>query len=215
MSAPTEPAHPPHAGFDETTIGHRVRELRLNADRTLDWLADQTGFTKGYLSRIENGKKTPPIATLARIAEAFGVGLATLVRSSRDQPAAAAGDAPMYSVVRHRQRPRVVRGGTAFGYDYVSLSRPTALRRMEPFLFTFPREIDKTVFFEHEGEEFVFILTGQVEWRMGHEKLVLQAGDSVHFDARLPHRGRALKGDATALVVVYAPPPRSTAQPPR
>ena len=48
---------------------------------------------------------------------------------------------------------------------------------MEPFLFTFPSRIDKYVFFEHEGEEFMFVLTGRVEWQAGSRKLGLEPGD--------------------------------------
>jgi len=76
---------------------------------------------------------------------------------------------------------------------------------MEPFLFTFPSQIDKYVFFEHEGEEFMFVLSGRVEWQAGSHKLVLEPGDSIYFDARLPHRGRSLEGEALALVVTCSP----------
>jgi transcriptional regulator with XRE-family HTH domain len=203
-------AAPAVAAFDGRGLGAKIQELRTAKDRTLDWLASETGFTKGYLSRIENGKKTPPIASLARIANAFGVELATLLQAqSGATPAAATAGAgspaQLYSIVRADARPEVVRGATAFGYNYGGLTDFGEPRRMAPFLFTFPREIEKRVFFEHEGEEFLFILSGQVEWQMGHEKFLLNPGDSVYFDSRLPHRGRAVGAEATAIVVVYSP----------
>lgn len=198
------------AAFDGRSLGAKLQELRTAQDRTLDWLAAQTGFTKGYLSRIENGKKTPPIASLARIANAFEVELATLLQAQAGAapaaaPAPGAPPASLYSLVRADSRPAVVRGATAFGYNYVGLADFGEPRRMAPFLFTFPREIEKRVFFEHEGEEFLFILSGQVEWQMGHEKFLLGPGDSVYLDSRLPHRGRAVGAEATAIVVVYSP----------
>ena len=61
------------------------------------------------------------------------------------------------------------------------------------------------MFFEHEGEEFLFVLKGRVEWQAGSEKVILNPGDSIYFESRLPHRGRALDGEATALVVTYSP----------
>jgi transcriptional regulator with XRE-family HTH domain len=198
------------AAFDGRSLGAKIQELRTAKDRTLDWLAVQTGFTKGYLSRIENGKKTPPIGSLARIANAFGVELTTLLQAQAGAapPAAPAPGGPparLYSIVRAEARPQVVRGATAFGYNYGGLTDFGEPRRMAPFLFTFPREIEKRVFFEHEGEEFLFILSGQVEWQMGHEKFLLGPGDSVYLDSRLPHRGRAIGAEATAIVVVYSP----------
>ena len=162
---------------------------------TLEQLAAETGFTKGYLSKIENSKKVPPIGTLARIARALKTEITELLHDD------ARGSGRTFCVVRAGERRPVVRGGTAFGYDYVSLAYSRSHKKMEPFLFTFPSEIDKYVFFEHEGEEFIFILSGRVEWQAGSEKVILAPGDAVYFDARLPHRGRALDGEATAVVV--------------
>lgn len=183
-------------------LGARLLRLRTERAVTLDQLAERTGFSKGYLSRIENGKKTPPLGTLARVAKALGTQLNALL----EPPSlTAASREPFFGLVRAKSRPRVVRGASAFGYDYVSLADTRAAKHMQPFLFTFPTEIDKYVFFEHEGEEFLFILSGRVEWQIGHSRHELGPGDSVYFDARLPHRGRSLGGEATAIVVVYAP----------
>jgi transcriptional regulator with XRE-family HTH domain len=180
-------------------IGSRVGELRAKLGITLDQLAAATGFSKGYLSKIENSHKVPPIGTLSRIAAALSTDITALLNAPSGAPDKA------FSVVRADERRPVVRGGTAFGYDYVGLADNRREKKMEPFLFTFPSQIDKYVFFEHEGEEFMFVLSGRVEWQCGGEKLVLGPGDSVYFDARLPHRGRALEGEAKALVVTYAP----------
>ena len=184
----------------ERIIGERISELRARRGMTLDQLSGATGFTKGYLSKIEHSKKVPPIGSLSRIAQAFKADLTQLLQTAPAQP----GDR-VFCVVRAAERRPVVRGGTAFGYDYVSLADTQPGKKMEPFLFTFPSAIDKYVFFEHEGEEFLFVLTGKVEWQAGGDKLILEPGDSVYFDARLPHRGRGIEGEASALVVVYSP----------
>ena len=179
-------------------IGGRVADLRTRLGLTLDQLAAQTGFTKGYLSKIENSHKVPPIGTLARIARALKTEITELLHTGGQ------GNGRAFCVVRSGERLPVVRGGTAFGYDYVSLADTKSHKKMEPFLFTFPSEIDKYVFFEHDGEEFIFVLSGRVEWQTGSEKVILEPGDAVYFDARLPHRGRALDGEATAVVVTCA-----------
>jgi len=183
----------------ENAIGARIGELRDRLGMTLDQLAGETGFSKSYLSKIENSRKVPPIGSLSRIARALKTDITELLRTAPRQKSQG------YCVVRASQRRPVVRGGTAFGYDYVSLAHTKRHKRMDPFLFTFPSEINKYIFFEHEGEEFLFVLSGKVEWQSGREKLILEPGDSAYFDARTPHRGRSLGGEATALVVVYSP----------
>jgi transcriptional regulator with XRE-family HTH domain len=189
---------PQDAGV-EKLIGTRIGELRARLGMTLEQLAALTGFSKGYLSKIENSHKVPPIGSLARIAAALRTEISELLHASSAAPDRG------FSVVRAGERQPVVRGGTAFGYDYVSLADSHRDKKMEPFLFTFPSQVDKYVFFEHEGEEFMFVLSGRVEWQAGSHKLVLEPGDSIYFDARLPHRGRALDGEARALVVTCSP----------
>jgi transcriptional regulator with XRE-family HTH domain len=189
----------PAAAQVEKLIGTRIAERRAELGITLDRLAAATGFSKGYLSKIENSRKVPPIGSLSRIAAALRTDITELLHT----PAQALDGG--VSVVRAGERRPVVRGGTAFGYDYVSLADNRRDKKMEPFLFTFPSQIDKYVFFEHDGEEFMFVLSGRVEWQAGSRKLVLEPGDSIYFDARLPHRGRALEGEAKALVVTYSP----------
>ena len=191
----------PAAPEVEKLIGTRIAEKRAGLGITLERLAAATGFSKGYLSKIENSRKVPPIGSLSRIAAALRTDITELLHT----PAAALDGG--LSVVRAGERRPVVRGGTAFGYDYVSLADNRRDKKMEPFLFTFPSQIDKYVFFEHDGEEFMFVLSGRVEWQAGSRKLVLEPGDSIYFDARLPHRGRSLEGEATALVVTYSPRP--------
>lgn len=179
-------------------LGARIQQRRVARQLTLEALAEQSGLSKGYLSRIENGLQTPPLGTLMRIAGALEVDATSLINGEAPQTPPAS---PLVSIVKKHQRSQVIRGASAFGYDYASLIRSTVNSKMEAFLFTFPSNVDKYVFFEHDGEEFLFILTGRVEWQIGHGRHELEVGDAVYFDARLPHRGRALDGPASALVV--------------
>lgn len=185
------------AGADDRQLGEHLKLLRAARGMTLDRLAAATGLTKSYLSKIQNSKKLPPIATLSRIASALGTGIGSFFGDILEAREGA-------SVVRRKERLPVVRGGTAFGYDYVSLAHQRLSKSMEPFVFTFPSKIDTHVFFDHGGEEFVFILSGRVIFQVGDERWTLEAGDSIYFDAAIPHRGWSVGGEATALVVVHA-----------
>ena len=178
-------------------IGEHLKVLRSARGMTLERLAASTGLTKSYLSKIQNSRKLPPIATLSRIAQALGTGIGSFFGDILEAREGA-------SIVRKHERLPVVRGGTAFGYDYVSLAHKRLSKRMEPFVFTFPSKIDRHVFFDHGGEEFVFILSGTVIFQVGDERWTLEEGDSIYFDAAIPHRGWSVGRDAKALVVVHA-----------
>lgn len=181
-------------------LGQRIRQHRLAAGFTLAQIAERSGFGKGYLSRIENGKKIPPIGTLARIADVLGIEASSML-SPEDKAAPWRG----VSVVRRTEKRPTVMGGSAFGYDYFAVTNATEGRALQPFVFSFPAKVDKFVFFEHDGEELIHVLSGRIEWQVGTEKYLLEAGDTIHFDSRIPHKGHSLSGPATALVVMYSP----------
>jgi transcriptional regulator with XRE-family HTH domain len=165
-------------------LGNRVRQTRTARGITLEQLATLTGFTTSYLSKIENRRKVPPIATLARIARALEVDIAYFFEGER------ATEDETVSVVRANERQPVIRGGTTFGYDYEGLAHTKRNKHMEPFVFTFPSSMSKDVSFEHEGEEFVFVLSGRVKFEAGGRSWVLQAGDSLYTaSARCGHDG--------------------------
>lgn len=188
-------------------IGKRLRQLRKSRAITLDRLATQTRFTKSYLSKIENSRKVPPIASLARISLALDTDIAYFFKAG-DQ---AGIDDPRVCCVRAVERQPTLRGGSSFGYDYESLAHKKLRKRMEPFVLTFPSHISKDVFFEHEGEEFLFILSGRVEFEAGAQKFMLEPGDSLYFDSSVPHRGRSVGEEAKALVVIFRPEPGAQA----
>jgi len=186
----------------ELLLGRRLCQLRMATGLTLDRLAAATGFTKGYLSKIENSKVIPPIGTLVKIAHVLKTDLANLfgadVVGDRDEAVC---------IVRAAERQAIIRGGSSFGYDYIALANKRHRKHMEPFVMIFPADVEKDVRFEHEGEEFMFILSGEVELSAlidGRiQSWVLTPGDSAYFDSSIPHRGRSLHGESRALVVIY------------
>jgi transcriptional regulator with XRE-family HTH domain len=185
----------------ELRLGKRVAELRTARRFTQDRLAGAAGFTKGYLSKIENSKVIPPIGTLVRIAQVLDTDVADLLGTE---------GSPNHNeticIVRSWEREMVIRGGSSFGYDYVALAHKRHHKQMEPFIMVFPSEVDKDIRFKHVGEEFMFILSGEVEFEVeidGRNKTwVLSPGDSAYFDSKIPHRGRSVCGESRALVVI-------------
>ena len=183
----------------EGQIGTRVREVRKSRGVTLDTLAEDTGLTKGYLSKIENGRKLPPIATLSRISTALECDMTFFFEA---EPTADALNGRV-SVVRAAERKQVIRGGSSFGYDYESVAHKKPNKAMEPFVFTFPSQVQGDTYFEHDGEEMIFILSGSVEFEIADKRFLLSSGDCIYFESSLRHRGQSIGGEAKALVVIY------------
>jgi len=179
-------------------LGRRIQALRVQRRVTLDVLAHRTGFSKGYLSRIENGKKAPPLDTLGRIAHALGTDINLLLTGDPG----GSDRQPFFSVVRAGSRVRVDRRESARGYAYERLAEGDAPLRMQPYLIRLPPEFTAASGSQHDSQEFMHVLRGRVEWEIGGELLVLEPGDSVYLDSRIPHRARALDGEAEALVVI-------------
>lgn len=187
----------------EIRLAERLRRLRISRRLTLEQLAQQAGLSKGYLSRIENARQLPPIATLSRIAAALNTDVNFFLQDNATQ------ETERTSVVRVNERQPIARGASDFGYDYMSLAHKRRFKQMEPFVFKFPKVAKREVQFEHTGEEFLFVLTGKIEFEVGHaddrRAWVLEPGDSLYFDSELPHSGRGLTNNATALVVLLNP----------
>lgn len=183
--------------LEEKRIAEKIRNLRMGKDITLDSLAEKTGFTKGYLSKLENGKKVPPIATLSRIARALGVEIVDFFDRSTDDS--------NYCIVRKDERKPVIRDGTLFGYYYESIAYGKRHKKMEPFIITLiPHARDHTIF-DHRGEELMFVLEGNMKVFLGDERHALEEGDCIYFDSGMPHRGQCI-GDreAKVLVVIFS-----------
>jgi len=76
---------------------------------------------------------------------------------------------------------------------------------MEPFLIDVHPASGDVPLNEHEGEEFIYVLSGRIEIRYGKDVYQLNAGDSIYYESAVPHHVHALDSDARILAVVYAP----------
>ncbi len=198
------PSAPGESSGTVIHVGESLRRLRARMGLRVEDIAHRAGFTKGFLSKIENGKSSPPIATLMRLADALGVDPAALFQAdtngnSRDSSSA------LHVPVANRQR--VQNAGAGPGYQYWALAAGRAHKAMEPFVLTVhPKEVDPKKTFQHPGEEFIFVLNGRCDYRVGDETFDLKAGDSLYFDARKPHAPHPKGGPVTFLAIFCAPP---------
>src|SRR5450830_239556 len=134
----------------EANIGKRIKSLRNKKRITLESLAIETGFTKGYLSKVEKSQKAPPVSTLGTIARALGVTISSLL--GEESPAT-----PI-CLVKKGERVSITRDGTNFEYSYESVAHKFANKMMEPFILTLPVRPKKRTLYQHEGQEILFVL---------------------------------------------------------
>jgi transcriptional regulator with XRE-family HTH domain len=181
--------------MEELRIVRKIRSLRLQNKLTLQKVAERTGFTKSYLSMVESGKKSPPIATLSKIAKALDVDIAAFFEQKRPED--------RVTWVQRGEGKVVVRDGTAFGYRYESVAPTKRQKRMEPFIVTHLPKRNEGGWFDHEGEEFFYVLEGKIKFLYGDKEYLLKEGDCLYFDSSIPHRGVAVgKKPAKALVMI-------------
>ncbi|AOY96515.1 DNA-binding protein [Cupriavidus sp. USMAA2-4] len=176
-------------------LPHRLRTLRRQRGLSLEALAEQTGLTRSYLSKLERGLSSPSIATVLKIAQAYGMGTGHLLGDARDSAEEVA------CVSRASQREPLSREGESHGYRYEAIAAARKVKAMEPFVMHPPSDFPDEARVAHSGEEFLFVLKGQVEVQLGEELVTLASGDALYFDADLPHRVRSV-GSARAEVLV-------------
>jgi len=183
-------------------IGSKVRELRQKKHYTLQDVAAKTGLSKPFLSQIENDHVVPPVATLLKLARAFDIGLAYFFQDEVgiDRIAITRGD----ERVRVERRPHHRKGEV--NYIYEALDTKKTNKHMEPFLVEFPvQDTSEMIFMNHEGEEFLHVLEGTLEFRSIDRVEVLGPGDSIYFESELSHSFRCLgEKPARAIVVVWS-----------
>ena len=181
-------------------IGRKIRELRKKSGLILQDLSDRTDLSKPLLSQIEKEMVSPPIATLLKISKSFSVDIGFFFQDNSPEEKVVLVKSDESKVMDSRYL-----GREESGYYYEALAYKKSRKYMEPFLVEFKRKkADKLSYFSHDGEEFIYLLEGVLEFRTENQQYVLYPGDSLYFESSVPHAYRALeRKNARALTVVY------------
>jgi transcriptional regulator with XRE-family HTH domain len=161
-------------------IARRVREYRQELGLTVGQLADESGISKGMLSKIENAQASPSLATLARLSAAVGVPVTSFFRGLEEEHDA--------FFVPAGEGLDIVRKGTRHGHRYQLLgSNRGSAKRMEPTFVTLTERSEVFPLFQHRGTELIYMLQGRVVYGYGSARYELKQGDSLQFDGEVPH----------------------------
>ena len=188
---------------EEKKLGKRLRQVREERNITVKELSDRTGITQSIIEKLEKGDLIPSLSPLVKIARALGVRLGTFLD-----------DHPNLGPVINR--PGTERQALRFSdkehqsqsdLDFFSLAADKAGRHMEPFLIDVqPTSRNNPALSSHEGEEFIYVVEGEIEIVYGKETFQLTQGNSIYYDSIIPHHVHSGKNEAAKiLAVVYAP----------
>ncbi len=187
-------------GLGRYSIGEKLRALRLRKSMGLVELGQHTGLSAALLSKLERAKLFPTLPTLLRIAMVFGVGLDYFFTDERKRR--------ILGVVRKKDRVRFPErpGKADVAYYFECLDYRATERKLSAFLAEF-QELppEKVKPHQHAGVEFLYVMKGSLEMKIGGDQFILEAEDSIYFDSALQHSYRRLEQKPCTAVIVTVP----------
>jgi electron transfer flavoprotein alpha subunit len=175
----------------EKGFGAKVCKLRQDHGWSVEDLAEKAGQTPEFIERIENEEFSPPVSFLLRLAKAMNIDPGIFLR---------------------KEEKDIIRGqrSTAFtrrtrNYSYQTLTPGAENDHLRAFMVTIEaKQTHKPVEYKHEGEEFIYVMEGELELILGGTRHHLKTGESIHFNSEIPHKLKSLSNQNThCLVTLY------------
>jgi quercetin dioxygenase-like cupin family protein/DNA-binding XRE family transcriptional regulator len=181
-------------------VGERVKRVRESRGLSLQDISLRTDIDVSMLKQIEEGALAPPLGTVIKLAKALEMKIGYFISGEEDRA---------YTIVRRDDRKVVSRYDSKrakyYGYEYESLAPHKKDRHMEPFLVTLEPAETEEERSAHDGQEFIFVLEGNMEVRLGGEIHILEPGDTIYYDSTIPHLVKCHgKKTTKILAVLYA-----------
>jgi transcriptional regulator with XRE-family HTH domain len=182
---------PEHHDDEAIPIGQRIRQVREEKKISLERVANETGCAIDYLKRIEAGELIPPVGTMLQISRALQIDSGFFLKEHE-------------SSLRSRIAAYTKRTDN---YAYETLTPGAENKHLKAFRITIEAGTDFTgVGYQHEGEEFAYVLQGKIEITVGEHINILQPSESLHFNSNIRHKLRNIGDtDAELIVVLYSP----------
>lgn len=176
-------------------LAMRIRDLRKKRGLTLEQLAERSGLTRSVLSKVENFRVTPSLPALGRIAKALQVSVAEIFEGLDEKPELV--------VVRKNERTLVERDRPKSKIRYEALAHKRQNKAMEPFLVQIPPGNARKEALTHEGEEFLLVLSGEIDLEYGDTVVHLGQDDAAYFEGSVKHRLVNKQKLPADLLIVY------------
>ncbi len=186
-------------------IGDKLRNRREAQGLTSIELAKRCDLSEARLMAIEQGFSMPTISTLLRIARELDVGVGYFFQDADVKKPVEVVRGTERIKVAQEKKEGLEQEGLYYDYEALVVNYPAA--RMKPFHIEISTgDHSHLAAAEHRGQEFIFVLDGEVEWRSDEESHRLTAGDSIYFNSEIPHKIIG-QGDSKprVLAVIYEP----------
>ena len=179
--------------LEESSFGGRVRRLRKKRGWSVEALARKTGQSPEFVNQVEKEETTPPVGFLLELAKTLGVDPGTFLREEHK------------TLIRNLRTQAFAKRTRNYSYD--TLSAGGEKDHLMAFTVTIePEQAHKPVAYKHDGEEFIFVMEGDLQLMLGSKPHHLQPGESIHFHASTPHKLKSTSKEPTrCLVVLYTP----------
>jgi len=179
------------------SVGERIKNIRETKGISIEELSTRTGFPVDLLSQIESQAISPQIGTIIKLAKSLKTVFGTLTDEEGERT---------YSIVRQSERKEVSRSTAQKGrhYTYMSLASDVKGRHMESFIVKLEPETPDQELSVHDGEEFIFIIDGEMKARLGEKVEILSTGDTIYYLSNIPHLVTSNRKEPTyILAVIY------------
>lgn len=182
-------------------VGHKIKQIREFQNVTIEELSERAGLQVDLIDQIEEAQAYPSLSPLIKIARALGVRLGTFLDDEITDHCV------IVKKDQHRKAIRFPSKETKVGdLNFESLGFNKKDRYMEPFLISIdPQTSNDPLISTHEGEEFIYVLEGELVVTYGDKTHTLAPGDSIYYDSVVPHNVRSGAEPAKFLAVIYTP----------
>lgn len=173
-------------------IGKKIKELRTLCDLTQEELANRTELTKGYISQLENDLTEPSISTLDDLLKALGTNLGEFFSSENVNQI-------VFKKNDYFQKEEI-------GYKITWLVPNAQKNEMEPILITLNPNSETQIDYPHEGQEFGYVLEGELLLIIDNKKYKVKEGETFYYDSNKNHYLRNVKDKICKVIWVSSPP---------
>ncbi|MCQ2387372.1 MAG: XRE family transcriptional regulator [Clostridia bacterium] len=174
-------------------IGEKIKDLRLSCELTQEELADRCELTKGYISQLENDLTSPSIATLIDILSALGTDLKEFFSDEESE-----------EKVVFNKNEFVEKITDEYTLNWLV---PNAQKNaMEPVLMELNPNSSSDEDFPHEGEEFGYVIKGEIVLLLGKRRVKVKKGESFYFTANKVHQVLNKSENKAEFIWVSSPP---------
>ncbi len=172
-------------------FGAKIKKLRKGQGWSRESLAEATGQTPEFVARVESNDISPPVSFLVRLAGALNIDPGTFLH--KEEQAAIRDQRAQAFIKRTRS------------YSYQTLTPGAENSHLRAFMVTIEsHHAHKPVEYKHEGEEFIYVMDGDLEFTLGGRTHVLKKGECIHFNSDIPHKLKSLSNEPTrCLVMLY------------